>query len=109
MSDAGPFQVFFDTGKSALDDAAQTEVKKAIEYWNAHKDGKIALSGFVDATGGADKNAELAKHRAQAVAKLLTDGGIAADRIEMRKPQTITAGSDGADKQARRVDIVAAQ
>ena len=51
----------------------------------------------------------LAKHRAQAVAKLLTDGGIAADRIEMRKPQTITAGSDGADKQARRVDIVAAQ
>ena len=109
VSDAGPFQVFFDTGKSALDDAAQAEVKKALEYWNAHKDGKIALSGFVDATGGADKNAELAKHRAQAVAKLLTDGGIAADRIEMRKPQTITAGSDGADKQARRVDIVAAQ
>ena len=63
----------------------------------------------VDATGSADKNAELAKERAQAVAKLLTDSGIAADRIEMRKPQTLTAGSDGADKQARRVDIVAAQ
>ena len=109
VSDAGPFQVFFDTGKSALDDAAQAEVKKAVEYWNAHKDGKIALSGFVDATGKADQNAELAKQRAQAVAKVLTDSGIAADRIEMRKPQTITAGSDGADKQARRVDIVAAQ
>ena len=39
---------------------------------------------------------------------MLTDSGIAADRIEMRKPQTVTAGSDGADKQARRVDIVAA-
>ena len=106
---AGPYQVFFDTGKSALDDAAQAEVKKAAEYWKAHKDEKIALSGFVDATGSADKNAELAKERAQAVAKLLTDSGIAADRIEMRKPQTLTAGSDGADKQARRVDIVAAQ
>ena len=47
--------------------------------------------------------------RAKAVAKLLTDSGIAAERIEMRKPQTLTAGSDGADKQARRVDIVAAQ
>lgn len=108
-SDAGPFQVFFDSGKSALDDAAQAEVKKAAEYWNAHKDGKIALSGFVDATGSADKNAELAKERAKAVAKLLSDSGIASERIELRKPQTITAGSDGADKQARRVDIVAAQ
>ncbi|MDR0212649.1 MAG: cytochrome c oxidase subunit II [Comamonas sp.] len=107
--DAGPFQVFFDSGKSALDDAAQVEVKKAAEYWNAHKDGKIALSGFVDATGSADKNAELAKERAKAVAKLLTDSGIASERIELRKPQTLTAGSDGADKQARRVDIVAAQ
>ena len=84
-------------------------MKKAVEYWNAHKDGKIALSGFVDATGSADKNAELAKQRAQAVAKMLTDSGVAADRIELRKPQTVTAGSDGADKQARRVDIVAAQ
>ena len=101
--------MFFDTGKSALDDAAQAEVKKAAEYWKAHKDEKIALSGFVDATGSADKNAELAKERAQAVAKLLMESGIAADRIEMRKPQTLTAGSDGADKQARRVDIVAAQ
>lgn len=108
-SDAGPFQVFFDSGKSALDDAAQAEVKKAAEYWNAHKDGRIALSGFVDATGSADKNAELAKERAKAVAKLLSDSGIASERIELRKPQTITAGSDGADKQARRVDIVAAQ
>lgn len=108
-SDAGPFQVFFDSGKSALDDAARAEVKKAAEYWNAHKDGKIALSGFVDATGSADKNAELAKERAKAVAKLLSDSGIASERIELRKPQTITAGSDGADKQARRVDIVAAQ
>ena len=108
-SDAGPFQVFFDSGKSALDDAAQAEVKKAAEYWNAHKDGKIALSGFVDATGSADKNAELAKERAKAVAKMLSDSGIASERIELRKPQTITAGSDGADKQARRVDIVAAQ
>lgn len=108
-SDAGPFQVFFDSGKSALDDAAQAEVKKAAEYWNAHKDGKIALSGFVDATGSADKNAELAKERAKAVAKLLSDSGVASERIELRKPQTITAGSDGADKQARRVDIVAAQ
>ena len=107
-SDAGPYQVFFETGKSALDDQAQAAVKKAAEYWKAHKDGKIALSGFVDSTGNADKNAELAKERAKAVAKLLEDSGIAGDRIELRKPETITAAA-GADQQARRVDITAAK
>ena len=107
-SDSGPHQVFFETGKSTLDDKAQAAVKKAAEYWSAHKDGKIALSGFVDSTGNAEKNAELAKERAKAVSKLLTDSGIAADRIEMRKPETITAAA-GTDQQARRVDITAAQ
>ena len=106
--DANTFQVFFETGNGGLNDAAQAEVKKALDYLAGHKDSKIVLSGFVDSTGDADKNAELAKQRAQAVAKMLTDNGIAADRIEMRKPQTITAG-EGADSQARRVDIVAAQ
>ena len=101
-------QVFFETGKSTLDEQAQAAVKKAAEYWAAHKDAKIALSGFVDATGNADKNAELAKERAKAVAKLLEDSGIAADRIELRKPETITAAA-GADQQARRVDITAAK
>lgn len=101
-------QVFFETGKSTLDEQAQAAVKKAAEYWAAHKDAKIALSGFVDATGNADKNAELAKERAKAVAKLLEDSGIAADRIELRKPETITA-AEGADQQARRVDITAAK
>ena len=103
-----PFQIFFETGKAALGAEAAAEAKKAAEYWAAHKDGKIVLSGFVDSTGNADQNAELAKHRAQAVAKVLTDNGVAADRIELRKPEAVTAGA-GDDRQARRVDIIAAQ
>ena len=104
---AGVFQVFFDTGKSELDAKAQDTVKQAAQALAAQA-GKVALSGFVDSTGNADQNAELAKHRAQAVAKMLADNGVAADRIDMRKPETITAGQ-GADSQARRVDIAAAQ
>ena len=108
VSHAMPVQVFFATGQSALDTKAQEQVQAAAAWLNAHADIKVALSGFVDATGSADVNAELAKQRAQAVAKALTDAGVAAERIEMRKPQTIT-DSTGADEQARRVDIVAAQ
>lgn len=99
------FQVLFATGDSALNAEAQAAVVQAVEHLKAHAQAKIALSGFVDATGNADQNAELAKQRAQAVAKALTDGGIGAERIELRKPETITAGA-GNDQQARRVDIV---
>ena len=108
VSNEMPVQVFFATGQSALDVKAQEQVKVAAAWLSAHADVKVALSGFVDATGSADVNAELAKQRAQAVAKGLTDAGIAVERIELRKPQTIT-DSTGADEQARRVDIVAAQ
>ena len=44
--------------------------------------------------------------RAQGTAALLGSGG--GDRIELRKPETITAAA-GADQQARRVDITAAK
>ena len=104
----GAFQVFFASGQGSLDEQALAEVRKAAAYWSEHKDGKVVLSGFVDSTGAADKNAELAKQRAQAVAKVLADNGVAAERIDMRKPEAITAG-EGADRQARRVDIHAAQ
>ena len=103
---AGVFQVFFASGKSDLDAEAQATVKKAAAALSAQQ-AKVVLSGFVDSTGNADQNAELAKLRAQAVAKMLADNGIADGRIDMRKPETITAGQ-GADSQARRVDIVAA-
>ena len=100
--------MFFATGDSALNAEAQAEVNKAVEYLKSHADSKVALSGFVDATGNADQNAELAKQRAQNVAKALVDAGVAQERIRLHKPTTITAGA-GADQQARRVDIVAAQ
>ncbi|MCS4295194.1 cytochrome c oxidase subunit 2 [Comamonas sp. BIGb0152] len=99
-------QILFASGKSDLDSQAQDAVKKAATTL-AGQSGKVALSGFVDGTGNADQNAVLAKERAQAVAKLLVAQGVAEARIEMRKPQAITAG-EGADSQARRVDILAA-
>jgi cytochrome c oxidase subunit 2 len=57
--------VFFATGDKALNAEAQAVVAQAAEYLKAHADSKVALSGFVDATGNADQNAELAKQRAR--------------------------------------------
>jgi cytochrome c oxidase subunit II len=65
------------------------------------------LTGFVDASGSAAQNAELAKQRALAVRDALQAAGIDAQRIELRKPENITAGTGADAAQARRVDIAA--
>ncbi len=100
-----PFSVLFASGKSALDTEAKTVVANAIEYLKTNAQAKVALSGFVDSTGSAAQNAELAKARAIGVRDALTAAGVAAERIELRKPAQIEAGS-GLATQARRVDIV---
>lgn len=95
--------IYFETGKSALPADAKAAIAAAADYANAHPDAKLTLSGFTDKTGSADANAELAKHRAQAVRDALKAAGVAEDRIILKKPETITGGADA--KEARRVEI----
>jgi cytochrome c oxidase subunit 2 len=103
-----PLSVLFASGKSALDAEAQKVLGQAVKMLTAKADAKIALSGYVDASGSAAKNAELAKQRALAVRNVLTQGGVAAERIELRKPSQIEAGVGADAARARRVDIVPA-
>ena len=100
--------VLFAAGKSALDADAQKVLGQAAQLLKGKPDAKIALSGYVDASGSATKNAELARQRAFAVRDALTRFGVAAVRIELRKPSQVEAGSGGDAARARRVDIVAA-
>jgi cytochrome c oxidase subunit II len=103
-----PLPVYFAVGKSALDAEAQKALGRAIDLLKAKPDAKVALSGYVDSTGSAAKNAELAKQRALAVRDALTQAGVAARRIDLRKPEQVDAGSGAAAERARRVDIVSA-
>ena len=103
-----PLSVLFATGKSALDGDAQKVLGTAVAMLKAKPDAKVALSGYVDSSGSAAKNAELAKQRAFAVRDALTKGGIPAERIELRKPSQVEAGSGADAARARRVDIVSA-
>ena len=102
-----PLSVLFATGKSALDEAGQKAIASAVAFLASRPEAKMALSGFVDASGDPARNAELAKQRAFAVRDALTQAGVAADRISLRKPEQIEAGKADAAR-ARRVDIVSA-
>ncbi len=95
-------QVMFDSGSAQLSETAAGGVKAVVSFLTENKDAKVQLSGFVDDTGPADVNKELAKQRAMAVREALKAAGIAEDRIVLQKPEDITAGKG---EQSRRVDI----
>jgi photosynthetic reaction center cytochrome c subunit len=102
-----PAKVLFETGVSTLSTDAQRVIASALETLKTTPDVKVSLSGFADKRGSADKNLELAKQRAFAVRDALKAGGIAEDRIILKKPEFVIG--DAVDADARRVEINVAQ
>jgi outer membrane protein OmpA-like peptidoglycan-associated protein len=99
-------KVLFETGKSELDPAAQDIIKAAAALLGSHPDVKVAISGYADRTGTPDANLELAKQRAFAVRDALKAGGVAENRIDLKKPEFVIGGVEA---DARRVEIAAAR
>ncbi len=100
MVEGGVVKFFFASGKAELPAGGPQALADVIA---GAKAGKTAvLSGFVDSTGNADQNKELAKQRAFAVRDLLKSAGVADDKIELVKPEDIQAGTGA---QARRVEV----
>ncbi|MFT3663529.1 ammonium transporter [Piscinibacter sp.] len=95
-------KLLFESGKAELPAESAADLKAVAEYLAAHTEAKVQVSGFVDSTGPADVNKELAKNRATAVHEALKAIGVAEDRIVLQKPEDVTAG-DG--EQARKVEI----
>jgi Amt family ammonium transporter len=95
-------KVLFETGKAAVPEASSLDLKGVADYLAGHPEAKVQLSGYVDATGPADVNRELAKQRAFAVRDALKLIGVTDDRIVLQKPEDIQAG-DG--EQARKVEV----
>lgn len=98
--EGGVVKFFFATGKADLAPEADKALADILEGVKAGK--KAVISGFVDSTGNAEQNAELAKQRAIAVRDQLKALGVGEDQVELKKPANIDAG---ADAQARRVEV----
>ena len=100
----GLMKVYFASGASTLPANADKGVAELVGYFKAKPNGKLAISGYVDPSGDAAKNAEIAKQRAMAVREALKAAGVADDKVELQKPTDITAGSTSA-AEGRRVEV----
>jgi K(+)-stimulated pyrophosphate-energized sodium pump len=100
----GLMKVYFASASSALPTGADKGVAELVAAFKAKANGKLALSGYVDPSGDPVKNAELAKVRAFAVRDALKAAGIAEDKIELKKPEDVTAGATSA-AEGRRVEV----
>lgn len=96
-------KLYFDTGYHRLPSDSSATLEPTITWLNTHPDSKAIISGFHDSTGDLASNQTLAKKRAQSTYDALLAGGVTADRIEMRKPES-TEG-DGDQGEARRVEV----
>lgn len=95
--------LYFDLGRSTLPANAAATLDKVVKAAGDKSELKVVLSGFHDASGDPQRNAELARERAQAVRTALIETGLDAARVVLRKPEA--ARDDGPAREARRVEI----
>ena len=100
----GLLKGYFGSGSTALPTNTDKGVAELVNYFKAKPNGKLAISGYVDPSGDPAKNAEIAKERAKAVREALKAAGVADDKVEMKKPEDITAGATSA-AEGRRVEV----
>ena len=97
----GVVKFYFATARAELAPGASEALADVVAATKAGK--RAVISGYTDATGDADKNAELAKQRAFAVRDALVALGVAEGRLDLRKPESVNAS--GSNAEARRVEV----
>ena len=101
MVENGVVKFYFASGKAEVAAGGSEALADIVKGVAGGK--KAVISGYHDASGDPVMNAELAKQRALAVSNLLTAAGVAADMVELRKPEQTQA--DGPAAEARRVEV----
>lgn len=97
-------KVYFDSAKTDVHGDFATKATDLVNYLKANPEAKAVISGFNDPTGDAAKNAELSKHRAQAVQAALVAQGVTEDHTVLEKPAE-TSGTAATNAASRRVEV----
>lgn len=98
----GVVKFYFATARAELAAGANEALADVVSGVQGGK--RAMVSGYHDATGDAERNAELAKQRALSVQAALVALGVAEDKVELKKPEQLQA--DGSNAEARRVEVI---
>ena len=85
--------IFFGLDRTALDDAAMSQLDVAAMWLRAHPDHRLVLEGYTDIIGSTDYNADLGRRRVERVRRYLVQRGVDTDRIML-----VVMGSMGANR-----------
>ncbi len=101
--------ILFDTGKSDLKPAAQSNLKQMADIMKKYPENVLTVQGFTDNTGSQKVNEDLSLKRAEAVRSALVSNGMPNDTIAVQgmgpaSPVADNKTSDGRMKN-RRVEI----
>ncbi|MFC5474151.1 OmpA family protein [Paraherbaspirillum soli] len=97
-------KIFFETAKAEVPASAADDLAPVVNFLKANPAATVAVSGYHDASGNAEVNAEVSKERAKAVRDVLVLAGVEAARVTLEKPQVSLGGTDA---DARRVEVIA--
>ncbi len=96
-------RVYFEVDSDALPGDAAELLARVAEQARAKPGAAVLISGFHDASGDPEHNADLAKRRAQAVRHALEANGVAPAQLVLDKPRQTLGGGDA--REARRVEV----
>jgi outer membrane protein OmpA-like peptidoglycan-associated protein len=96
--------VSFKTNRDSVESAALQPLKKLGELAAALPDAKVRVAGYADPRGSDAVNNALSKRRADAVAAILADAGVTADRLMVEAHGKSAATSDDGDVDGYALD-----
>jgi outer membrane protein OmpA-like peptidoglycan-associated protein len=99
----GQPRIYFEVDSDALPADASAVLNRVADAARGKPGTTVLISGFHDASGNPEHNADLAKRRAQAVRHALEANGVTPSQLVLAKPQETTGGTD--PREARRVEL----
>lgn len=101
--------LFFDTGKYALELKSKTELNKLITFMQQNPKVSVEISGHTDDVGSDQANQLLSEQRAKSVVAYLTANGISQNRIRYKgygETKPVVANSSEENRQQnRRIEL----
>lgn len=105
-----PQDILFDVDSAAVDFAVRDELSTVAQSLQNYPETNVRIVGHTDNSGAAEHNQDLSERRANSVADVLLDNGVAFERIQTTgrgEDQPIASNlTDEGKAQNRRVEIV---